>query len=212
MHEPALVTGQTTNSLKRKRAQADFYVCGEAEHSTRVKALPDHPQQAESKIVAAGVGRQTAATRRPAAPGVVLPATAPINSVRVRARTRRALGVSHRLCWILSVPVLYPLVDVAVHIIQPPGIGLELPYWVGLAISVCFVPGMFAQLIAVVPKTVDRRGPGAACILPFGLRRQTVALNPSCLQPSNKFFHILPGDHLHGPASFPTTASHSACV
>ena len=116
------------------------------------KHYRDHSHQAEAKIVAAGVGRETAATRRPAAPGVVVPTTAPIDPVRVRARTRRALGVGHRLCWILLVPVLYPLVDVAVHVIQPPGIRLELSYWVGLSMSVCLVPGVFAQPILLFPK------------------------------------------------------------
>src|SRR5262249_24547007 len=59
-----------------------------------------------------------------------------------------------RLCSVRAMPVLDPLPDVAMHIVQAPGVRLEFPYWMRRLASVVCKPGILAQLATVVPKTI----------------------------------------------------------
>ena len=75
---------------------------------------------AKAEVVAPEAGRVPAAIRRPADPGVVVPTPAPIHPGRAPRRTR---GIRHRTGRIIPIPILAPLPDIAVHVVQPPGIG-----------------------------------------------------------------------------------------
>ena len=67
---------------------------------------------------------EPAASGRPAAPGgsvrIPSPTAAALHAIRARRRTRR---ISHRTGRIIAVPILAPLPNIAVHVIQSPGIG-----------------------------------------------------------------------------------------
>src|SRR6266446_7737855 len=102
------------------------------------------------------------------------------------------------VCSIRPIPVLQPLTDVAMHIIEAPGIRLLLANGMRLPTGIISIPGILPQLTYVVAKTISRRRPGPGCVFPFCLRRQTV-LRPTylCVQPAEKFLHVVPGDVFH---------------
>jgi len=70
--------------------------------------------QAEAQTVVRVVRAATVAISRAAVPGVVDPATTPKHAIRACSRSSR---ISNASSWILSIPVLTPLIDITMHII-----------------------------------------------------------------------------------------------
>ena len=128
---------------------------GTAEHT---KAQVDAPE----------VRREPEAVRRTAEVGEVVPAATPVHPVRARRRPPR---ISHRTARITTIPVLAPLIHVAVHVIQTPRVRLLLTHGMGRIARVLVVPRVISQLGITVAKTVRRRRPSPARTLPLRLRR-----------------------------------------
>jgi hypothetical protein len=106
----------------------------------RGQGLRGRPQQAHAEIGAAVARVGEDARHHPAIPGAAGPAPTSDHAVRTR---RRALRIYHSLCSIGSIPVLCPFPDIAMHIIQAPGIELMLSYGVRRAPSgVLVIPGI----------------------------------------------------------------------
>src|SRR5262245_10890392 len=159
--------------------------------------LLGHPQEAETVIVAAPGGRAAEAKRQPAAEGVAAPATAPTDAEPARGGACRIYGSTTR---ILPVPVLHPFLDIAIHVIESPGIGLQLPHWVRLPSCILVIPGIASQLARIIAKTPPSRRPGTCCILPLRLRRQAIH-SPAfpAIEPTDELLHVVPGDVFNGP-------------
>src|SRR5215472_11577914 len=106
---------------------------------------------------------------------------------------------------LFMVPILCPLPDVAEHIIQSPGIRLELSYWVGLATCIGLIPGIVAQLAASVPKAIGGERSSACRIFPLSLRWQTVWHIFLCLiELLDKLLHCPPRDAFHRSIRVPS--------
>src|SRR5262249_26892565 len=101
---------------------------------------------------------------------------------------------------IRAIPVLHPLPHIAMHIVQAPGIRLQLPYRMGLAIGILAVPGILPQLPGVVSKAIRRRRTGARSVLPLRFRWQAIQRMPFArIESANKRLYVLPGHHFHWP-------------
>jgi hypothetical protein len=100
-------------------------------------------------VIAAIVRRAAAAKRRPAEAGSVEPTAAPMHAVRARGRACR---IHCRTTHILPIPVLHPLPDITIHVIEPPGVRLKLPYRVRLPFSIPVIPGIASELALTIPK------------------------------------------------------------
>ena len=75
---------------------------------------------------------------------------------------------------VFAILVKRPLHDVAVHIMQSPGVGFfEACFFISIA-AVAFVPGIFVQLFGVVAERVGRAAARAAGIFPLGFGGQAV--------------------------------------
>src|SRR6266404_3394157 len=84
---------------------------------------PPCAQEADTEIVVAIVKRAAAAMRRPAEAGGAVPTAAPIHAERARGRAR---GIHCSAARVIPIPVLHPLPDIAMHVIETPGVGLQL--------------------------------------------------------------------------------------
>jgi hypothetical protein len=119
---------------------------GTAEHT---KAQADEPEVRSVPV----------AVRRPAAPGAVDPAAAPVHPERAHRSTSR---ISYRTARVVAMPVLAPLPHITVHVVQTPRIRLLLANWMRLSSRVLVVPTVIAQLGIAVTETVVRRRSGSA--------------------------------------------------
>src|SRR5262249_48527634 len=107
----------------------------------------------------------------------------------------RALWIFHRALPVIGgiVPILYPLPYIAVHIIQPPRIGLELHNGMRPAAGVFCIPGIFPQLTALIPKTIGRCCSRPSRILPLRFCRKPVRFPSFFLtEPPQKFLNVIP--------------------
>ena len=107
--------------------------------------------------------------------------------------------------------ILYPLPDVAVHVVQAPDISWETAhrcclFLIPLAAATNTVGPVLAD---VIPPTVFRSAPGPRRILPLRLRRQAVTLARLCRQPRRILRDIVPGDVDNGapPAAQPSSST-----
>ena len=125
----------------------------------------------EAKAAAAVAGRQVVAIRRPAVAGVVVPAPASDHPGRAR---RGACRIDCSVCSIRPIPVLHPLPDIAMHVIEPPGVGLQLPHRVCLPSRIPVMPRIASELARLIPKAPAGRRPGTRRILPLRFRGQAV--------------------------------------
>ena len=90
--------------------------------------------QTKPKVVVQGGGATAVPNGRTAIPREVVPTAAPTDTARASVRTCWIYTVNNTILIVgLLIFVKTPLPYVAVHIIQAPGIGLLLPYSVGLA-------------------------------------------------------------------------------
>ena len=111
-----------------------------------------------------------------AAHGAIAPAAAPVTFGIAGRRTLRIDLVS---CCVGPTPVMHPFPDIPMHIVQPPGVRLELPYRMGGALVVLVIPGILLQQRIVIAKTVFARGPGPRRIFPLGFRGSRYRVCPS---------------------------------
>ena len=88
------------------------------------------PGKPEAKIVEPAVRAPAAAEGNATISGAVVPRPATEDAVGVVCR---ALRICLRAYWVFTVPILTPLPDVAAHVVQPKGIGLEAGYRLDLA-------------------------------------------------------------------------------
>src|SRR5262249_21697679 len=125
----------------------------------------------EAEAGQARVGRVEVALRRPAVAGEGAPATASVYPVRV---ARGPLRVGNLVHLVGTVPVLDPFPDIAVHVIQTPGVRLALPHRMRSARGVVAIPGIVPQLARLVTKAIGRSRPGARGVLPLCLGGQAI--------------------------------------
>src|SRR3712207_1798143 len=92
--------------------------------------------------------------------------TAPV-LVEPATTAEHSVGAVH--LGVVDVPA--PLPDVAQHVEQPPGVGLLTAHRVQSSLRVAAVPGDIVEL--PIPRGA---GPGAAGVLPLGLRGKPVAI------------------------------------
>src|SRR5262245_64838727 len=93
-----------------------------------------------------------------------------------------------------------PLRDVAVHVVQAPGVGLLLADLLGRPLGVALEPGVLSQLARIVAEVIGRRRAGPAGPLPLGLGRQTIDLARLLRQPTAILHAAVVGDANHGMA------------
>ena len=101
-----------------------------------------------------------------------MPTTTTKHAVRAR---RRTLRVGPRHSWVIFVPIVTPLPNIAGHIINAKFIWLLLLYGVSLLIAIITVPsyGVYTVAAAVFVIVVLAFVATAGCKLPLGLGRQT---------------------------------------
>src|SRR5207253_684524 len=90
---------------------------------------------------------------RPALLGGAVPGAAAQDAHRAGGRTARVL---RRTVLVVgcAVPVVAPLPDVAVHLVEAPAVGLLLAHRPGLALRMRLEPGVFRQLGLVVTEAI----------------------------------------------------------
>ncbi len=108
-------------------------------------------------------------------------------------RAERRLVGGERLVGVGDVVIEAPLGDVAVHVVQAPGIGLLLADLLGL-LGVVDVPGVLAELLGVVAPGVGGLGAGAAGVFPLGLGGQAIDLAGLLGEPAAVFHRGVVGD------------------
>jgi hypothetical protein len=131
---------------------------GTAEHT---KAQVDVP----------AVRRVPAADRRTAVAGVEKPATAPVHPARARYRPRRIRKLASEIS---TVPVLTPLPDIPVYVIQPPRVRFLQPDRMRGTTLVNLPPSVVRELALIISKRIRSRGSSPTGILPFRFRGQAV--------------------------------------
>ena len=82
---------------------------------------------------------------------------------------KRAFRITHGIGWIFTIPILAPLTDVAVHIIQTPDIRQLHTNFMGFIMVVSIIPPEIIQIGA----SVGRGGSCATSVFPFCLGRKT---------------------------------------
>ena len=117
-----------------------------------------------------------AAERRTQILGRVAPTAATQHASRARCRTS---GVSHGTTWILAMPILAPLPDIAMHVIKPPRIWLSaircvLDARVSRFLGLRMKPSVLSQHCSIITKAVVRRRPSTATKLPLRFGWQTI--------------------------------------
>jgi hypothetical protein len=126
---------------------------------------------------------------------MVVPGAAAQHSSRTAFRS---LGVFFRAYFvvILVVPIGTPLVDVAVHVVQAPGVGFVRTHFAGATQGAVDVGLVALQTVAAVEGSLR---PCPACVFPLGLRRQSIdALRPFLLSQFHAEFHrVVPTNRLH---------------
>src|SRR5947207_7153829 len=145
-------------------------------------------------------------TRRPAFSPLAAPTAAAEHAVRARCRSLRIDGAP---AGIRPVPVLAPLPETAVHIIQAPRVGQLLPHRMRRAAAVVQIPRVLGQarVAWIIAMAEARRGPSPAGILPLRLCRQSIdAVGPDqprspfpLREPSTVIRGIFPTHRLHRP-------------
>src|SRR5262249_36515587 len=122
------------------------------------------------------------------------------------APTRLAVGVGALVAGPPGVGA--PLPDVAMHVVQAPGVGLLAAHRRVVAGGVALEPSAGAPRLPVVAETVVAGRPGPAGILPFRLRRQADHLLVADQLPlaqldrhlGAEVVGLLPAHHLDGVA------------
>ena len=102
-------------------------------HSLRAAQWLRALEKAETEVVVPVARDVVYLDRRPAVPGIVAPAAAPLDTVGpIPALPCTAIGWR---AFVVVVPlVLHPFLNIAVHVVQPPGIRQLQPDRVGLAV------------------------------------------------------------------------------
>src|SRR5262249_53335393 len=140
---------------------------------------------AEADVVGAPLGLEAQAEGRPAGPAVVGPAPAPAHPRRAAGAVplRRRPGVvqvgalaARQSC---MIPVPAPLEDIAVHVVQAPGVGrvtadlrgtLQRRPLLGAVVRLALEVGLLAA--EGIAESGGGGGAGAAGVLPLRLRGQ----------------------------------------
>src|SRR5690606_3158280 len=126
--------------------------------------------------IAAAPGLARGPSRRTAQRGrLVVPGAAP-DRVRIQllARIVERIILRRPRVEVRLVEIGRPLGDVAVHVVQPEGVGLLLSADVRLSVAVRPVPGVLVERRRVVAERVGRRRAGPCGVLPLRFGRQTV--------------------------------------
>ncbi len=87
------------------------------------------------------------AERRTAAAGVVVPAAAPNHAARATARPLRVGRIAVVTTIVFIIPVTAPFPDIAVHIIEAPGVWSFLSNGMSRTTAVLFIPPDFIQIV-----------------------------------------------------------------
>src|ERR1019366_6145972 len=95
---------------------------------TKEKASVQAETEAETDEVATAARLIPATIGRAAILRITEPRTTTQHSVLSRIRP---LWVTHVFLWVVAVPVLAPLVNIAVHVMKAPSICGEATYWRG---------------------------------------------------------------------------------
>src|SRR5262249_1871359 len=91
--------------------------------------------------------------------------------------------------------VLYPLPDITMHVIEPPGVRLQLPYRMRLPSSIITIPRIAPELARIIPKAPAGGGAGTRRVLPLRFCGQAVRRPAfSTIQPADELLHVVPGD------------------
>ena len=101
-----------------------------------------------------------------------LPRAAAQDAFRAAFRAARILPAFG----ILRVEIVAPFCHVAVHVVQPERVGLLLADRLRGVVGVVARPRMGGELLFIAVEIQLARGACAAGVLPFGLRRQTIAV------------------------------------
>jgi hypothetical protein len=87
-----------------------------------------------------------------------------------------SLWINHILLWIISVPILTPLPNIAVHVVKTPGIGWVTSYRRGIQWRRAFLEFSESGLLGrnSVAKEERCSCPSTTSVLPLGLCRQAI--------------------------------------
>jgi len=139
-----------------------------------------------------------AAVRRTAAPAIVAPATAPVDTVRARIYTCRIyLGTGR----IRAIPILAPLPYVSAHIKKSPCIGQFQSHFMRLRIRIVVIPRILPDLavIRIISPVKPGGGSRPAGILPFRLGREPKCTLAQLVQSLDEGLAVIPRDSFNGP-------------
>ncbi len=106
--------------------------------------------------------------RRPALASSGVPAAAPEYPIRAPTRPPR---IDQRTRWIITVPILTPLPNVSVHVVQTKSVRLFQTNRMSGFSAVPTKPSVITQLTYRVTITIARRSSSATRKLPFSFRR-----------------------------------------
>jgi len=130
----------TLRQLSRGSASLLRAYASDSVYLLRLRLLARRTQaDAKAEVVVAVRRDEPAAERRPTNHGGVAPTAATLHAVRARCSTTRVRHATYR---VIFFPILTPLPNIPIHIVQPPGIGELAAYWMSVAARVVIVPSV----------------------------------------------------------------------
>jgi hypothetical protein len=91
------------------------------------------------------------------------------------------------------IPVLAPLPDIAMHVIETPGIGFLLTHGMGLFARVSDIPGIFTKFAVIVAEVKSCHTLRPTRIFPLRLGGKAVFIRTfHLIEPANKLLAVVP--------------------
>lgn len=132
----------TPRQLSRNSASLHRAYATDFADLKRLRLLTGRTQANTKAEVEAAVRRRPRATvRRPADGTPCEPAVAANHPDKASCR---ASGVVHGTTWVIAIPILTPLPNIAVLVVQTPSIGMLTAYWMSLVIRIPHPPSVIA--------------------------------------------------------------------
>ena len=154
----------------------------------------------KAEVVVAERRAEPEAVRRPTITGGVVPTAATEHAGRARVSPTR---VRHSTTRIIAIPVLTPLPNIAVHVIQAPSIRFFAADGMTCLSRVSTEPSVIAELRVIITKTVLCSRACPTRVLPLSFSRELInsaggSFFRQTLQFKTEFNRVCPRNSLHG--------------
>src|SRR5688572_29438672 len=120
-------------------------------------------RDAKPEVIDAEAALNSVAKRRAAVPQIEGGGPAAQNTASILSKTR----ISNIFMIVFPLRVATPFPNIAVHVVQSPGVGFLLPHRMGHVAGVVVKPGEVLQRLRITAETVFGGTAGAAGVLPL---------------------------------------------